>query len=240
MIVGFDARPAFGQATGVGVYLKQLLPELLKKCRQDDQLVAFYSSLKARPKQHDWMSDRHFRLIDRRISVRLLNLIWHNLPMPKVELFCGAMDVFHTLHPVLVPSRAGRQVMTIFDLYFLEHPEWTAKEVRRDYRRRIKDSATRADVIITPSILTKNQVIGLLGINPAKIEVDSSGCRFAVSSGRKASQEWRATGSATLPAQFLFSQRRYTRTPKELSFFDSFLCPGACLRTESANLAGCR
>ena len=45
-----------------------------------------------------------------------------------VERFAGAVDVAHSTHPLLIPSRAaGVKVVTVHDLDFLDHPERTAR-----------------------------------------------------------------------------------------------------------------
>ena len=73
-------------------------------------------------------------VIDRRIPVRLLNLLWHRAQWPSVEAVAGGgFDIAHSAHPLLMPSRRAARVVMVHDLDFLLHPERTQGEIRRDY-----------------------------------------------------------------------------------------------------------
>jgi len=74
-----------------------------------------------------------------------------------------------------MPSRTAAQVVTIHDLYFLDHPDATAREVRRDYPALVADHARRADAIIVISEYTRDQVIARLRLPIEKITVCSPG-----------------------------------------------------------------
>jgi hypothetical protein len=41
--------------------------------------------------------------------------------------------IVHAAHPLLIPSRHAAQIVTIHDLFFLDHPERVRDEIRRDY-----------------------------------------------------------------------------------------------------------
>ena len=72
-------------------------------------------------------------VIDARVPVTFLNLAWHRLEWPSIETFSGEVDVVHSMHPLLMPAQRAAQVVTIHDLYFLDAPENTSAEIRRDY-----------------------------------------------------------------------------------------------------------
>jgi glycosyltransferase involved in cell wall biosynthesis len=111
------------------------------------------------------------RQVDARVPVRMLNLAWHRLGWPPVEMLGGRGDIAWSLHPLLMPSRRAAQVITIYDLFFLENPEQTAREVRRDYAALTADHARRADGIIVCSDYTRDQVVARLGVPTDKITV---------------------------------------------------------------------
>src|SRR5262245_46437576 len=92
--------------------------------------------------------------VDRRIPVKVLNFAWHRLGWPPVERLGGTADVAWSMHPLLMPSRDAARVITIHDLFFLDHPASTAREVRRDYASLAKDHARRADGVIAVSEYT--------------------------------------------------------------------------------------
>ena len=87
----------------------------------------------------------------RRIPVRALNFAWHRLEWPPVDWFSGAVDVAHSAHPLLMPARRALRVVTIHDLDFLDHPERTGAEIRRDYPALTAGHARRADLVVVVS-----------------------------------------------------------------------------------------
>jgi len=76
-----------------------------------------------------------------------------------VETFAGKpFDVTHSMHPLLIPARSAAQVVTIHDFYFLDHPEQTRAEIRRDYAPLARAHARRAHAIVTISHFTANEI----------------------------------------------------------------------------------
>ena len=115
-------------------------------------------------------------VVDRRVPVRLLNLAWHRLGWPHVEeLTSGPVDVTHSSHPLLMPSRSAAQIITIHDLNFLSHPSRTRAEVRRDYPALVREHARRADGIIVPSEFTAREVQRQLGVTHERVAICPAG-----------------------------------------------------------------
>lgn len=163
-----DYRAALRARTGVGEYIRSLVHAYTAAFADD--VLLFSSSWKDRPPP-DLAGELGGRVIDRRIPVRLLNLLWHRAGWPPVEVFTGAVDVAHAAHPLLIPSRRAAQVVTIHDLDFLMHPERTRAEIRRDYPRLAPLHARRADAIITSSRHTQQLIGSRLGVPPERIYV---------------------------------------------------------------------
>jgi glycosyltransferase involved in cell wall biosynthesis len=96
--------------------------------------------------------------------VRALNLAWHRLAWPPIETFLGPVDVVHAAHPLMIPSRSGIRAITVHDLDFLDHPERTRAEIRRDYPALAPEHARRADIVAVNSRYTASQVRERLGV----------------------------------------------------------------------------
>jgi glycosyltransferase involved in cell wall biosynthesis len=161
-----DYRPALRERTGVGEYFHELARAL---AQGPDEIVLFSSSWKDRIDARDIP---RARLVDRRVPVRLLNLAWHRLEWPPVELLgAGPVDIAHSPHPLLLPARDAVQVVTIHDLDFLRHPERTHREVRRDYPALARSHAARADLVVVPSPFVGRDVASTFGIDAARILV---------------------------------------------------------------------
>jgi glycosyltransferase involved in cell wall biosynthesis len=173
MTVGFDLRPALRKPTGVGAYA-MALAERMPMLARSDRFVFFSASLRDRFAGRAWPSNAS--LHDSRIPVRLLNLAWNRLSWPPLDLLCGArLDLVHSPHPLIVPSRVGRHIVTVHDLFFLKRPELTRAEVRRDYAPLVRSHAARADGIISVSQHTASDLMTLLQVPASRITVIPNG-----------------------------------------------------------------
>jgi glycosyltransferase involved in cell wall biosynthesis len=165
-----DYRPALRERTGVGEYFHELARAL---AQGPDEIVLFSSSWKDRIDVRDIPKAC---AVDRRVPVRLLNLAWHRLEWPPVDLLgAGPVDIAHSPHPLLLPARDAAQAVTIHDLDFLRHPERTHREVRRDYPALARAHAARADLVVVPSPFVGRDVASTFGIDTARILVCPAG-----------------------------------------------------------------
>ncbi len=164
-----DYRPALRARTGVGEYIHELARALVASAPRDESLTLFSSSWKDRL-AGDAVPGA--RVVDRRVPVRALNLAWHRLGWPPIEMVAGgAYDVVQSAHPLLIPSSRAARVVTIADLDFLDHPERTHAEIRRDYPRLAAAHARRADAIVTISRATAGDIERRLGVRREKISI---------------------------------------------------------------------
>ena len=162
-----DYRPALRARTGVGEYMHEIIRAYTAEHR-GDQVAAFTSSWRDRPDPRT--AERlGARVIDRHVPVRVLNLLWHRLQWPPVETLAGPVDVVHAAHPLMIPSRRAARVVTVHDLFFLDHPEGTSDEIRRDYPALTTRHAQTAEAIVTPSQYTRGLVIARLGVPSERV-----------------------------------------------------------------------
>jgi glycosyltransferase involved in cell wall biosynthesis len=167
-----DYRPALRERTGVGEYAHELSTALAGLLPATDTLTLFSSSWKDRLAPGVVPS---VPVIDARVPVTLLNLAWHRLAWPPVESFAGDVDVAHSMHPLLMPARRAAQVVTIYDLYFLDRPENTAAEVRRDYAALAGAHGRRADAVVTISEYSASMIRSRLSVPADAIAICAPG-----------------------------------------------------------------
>jgi glycosyltransferase involved in cell wall biosynthesis len=173
LTIGVDYRPALSRATGVGRYFQGLVAGLTRVDRDNDY-VLFSSSWKERARAEP--RPGNFRLVDRRVPVRALNALWHRLEAPSVDWLAGAtLDVAHSPTPLLLPSRRARSVVTVCDLFFLDNPEATTGEIRRDYVRLVRSHVHRADAVVAISETTARDVMSKLDVDPERVHVIRAG-----------------------------------------------------------------
>ena len=167
-----DYRPALRERTGVGEYAHELAAALVRQLRPPDTVTVFSSSWKDRlPADRLPGAD----VVDLRVPVRVLNAAWHRLGWPPVDRFAGPIDIAHSLHPLLMPARRAHQVVTIHDLDFLDHPERTRGEIRRDYAELAPSHAQRAAAIVTVSAFTSAEIQRRLSVPAERIIICSPG-----------------------------------------------------------------
>lgn len=171
MHILFDYRPALRDRTGVGEFAHGLATALQAALGPGDTLTLFSSSWKDRLPSGVVPGARR---LDLRIPVRVLNYLWHRREWPPSEWLAGRVDVAHAQHPLLIPARSAR-VVTIHDLYFLDHPEQTRGEIRRDYGALVLSHARRADVVIVSSTHGRELVSSRLGVDPGRITICPAG-----------------------------------------------------------------
>jgi len=168
-----DYRPALRQRSGVGEYIHRLVTALAAGPGRHDEIVLFSSSLKH---QVDPSALAGLLVANRRVPVRVLNRLWHRLDWPPVEMLVrGPFDVAHSPHPLMLPTRTAARVVTVHDLDFLEHPERTEGEVRRDYPRLAREHVHAADHVVVNSAYTAGEVHQRLGLPRDAITVCRAG-----------------------------------------------------------------
>ena len=172
MRVLIDYRPALRDRTGVGEFVHHLVTALVTTAPDNDvagdplEITVFSASWK------DRLADAkapilpsRVRMVDRQIPVTLLNLAWHRVAWPPVEMLTGGtFEVVHSPHPLLLPTRSAAQVITIHDLDFLEHAGQATHEIKRDYPALVRRHARQADHIVVPSRYTAREVERRLGV----------------------------------------------------------------------------
>jgi glycosyltransferase involved in cell wall biosynthesis len=91
------------------------------------------------------------------------------------------MDLTHSSTPLILPT-AGKAVVTVHDLFYLDHPEMTDEHTRRSLVSRTADSLARADGIIAVSRFTRDDLLEKFPLDPGKITVIHHGTnkRFRV------------------------------------------------------------
>jgi glycosyltransferase involved in cell wall biosynthesis len=150
------------------------LARRLPSLAPEDRFFYFSASLKDRYPPAEWPPN--VRLVDRPIPVQALNYTWNHLGFPALDRLVGApLDLVHSPHPLIVPGRRAKHVVTIHDLFFLKHPEMTVAEIRRDYVPLVKDHVQRADGVICVSEHTAHEAQLLLDVPPDKIAVIPNG-----------------------------------------------------------------
>jgi glycosyltransferase involved in cell wall biosynthesis len=173
MNIALDLRPSLARPTGVGAYALALA-QRLPLAAPDHRFFLFSASLKDRYPIRTWPPNA--TLVDRRLPVRALNLAWNRMEAPALDrLVRAALDLVHSPHPLMIPAKRAKQIVTLHDLFFFKHPELTSAEIRRDYAPLVRDHVRRADGVICVSEYTASEARRLLDVPEEKIAVIPNG-----------------------------------------------------------------
>jgi glycosyltransferase involved in cell wall biosynthesis len=161
MNVCIDVQPAVSQRAGIGRYTKHLVEHLDARIGSDVlDLVYFDFRGRGLPIRASQARSRPVRWCPGRVAQKA----WATIGWPPYDTFAGRADVYHFPNFVLPPLRSGRSVVTVHDMSFLRYPEYADARNQRFLSTRIKDTAARADVIITDSRFSAAEIAEFLPI----------------------------------------------------------------------------
>jgi glycosyltransferase involved in cell wall biosynthesis len=170
MRIGFDIRPFLRQATGVGIYYKNLLFSLAR-IDTHNQYFLFSSSYKDRFHREELPPFSQCEFRDARYPVKLINFLWHKVGWPSLDRFFNTeLDLTHSPIPLLLPTK-GKKIVTVHDLFFMDFPDFVHREERKNFTQKIENSLCRADGILVVSQFVKDQIINRFSLNKDKIKV---------------------------------------------------------------------
>lgn len=98
------------------------------------------------------------------------------------------VDLFHGLNQRLPKRRYDRQVATFHDLFVMT-ADYSTPEFRARFTAQARHAAAEADRIVAVSQYTANQVIELLGVEPARVVVIPHGVRKLPAAARPLARE---------------------------------------------------
>ncbi len=165
MHICLDIQSAIAQRAGVGRYTRMLL-ENLAGLRGTDEVSFFYFDFQRRGAVSCPPGARGRAV--RWLPGRLAQQAWKRLDWPPFDWLAGRADVYHFPNFIIPPLRRGRAVVTMHDVSFLRHPEFTEARNLDYLRARLADTVARADAIITDSAFCAAEMAELLPASRGK------------------------------------------------------------------------
>ena len=155
------------RAAGIHTYLDQLLRHLPPVLPPDWQITALVG--RANPAQYTGVTMARARINTERPLARIA---WEQALQPAQ---LGAYDLYHA--GAFVAPLLNRQatVVTVYDLTFMRYPQRLSRARRLYLRAFTAHTCRRARRILAISHSTKRDLVDLLGIDPAKIDVTPLG-----------------------------------------------------------------
>ena len=191
MRIGFDAKRAAQNATGLGNYSRFVI-RILNNFFPDDEQVLYVPN----PKKTQHLDKVTANGNDNDINgknvtkIRFPQRIWKRLrSLWRVwgitsDLKRARIDIFHGLSnelPLNIRKAKCRSVVTIHDLIFLHYPKYYHWIDRKIYDFKFRRACSNADRVIAVSEFTKREIMKYYGTPEAKIDVVYQGCDPAFS-----------------------------------------------------------
>lgn len=170
MRIGFDAKRAFNNKTGLGNYSRFILNGLLNKLSKDD-IYAFTPKVNA--ECYSEFPESQIVLPCKK------NILWRSFGIVK-ELKNKNIDIYHGLSneiPFGLKKNGIKSVITIHDLIFINFPQFYSIFDRTIYKFKLKYALNNADKIVAISKKTKDDILLFKPkIDPSKIQIVYQDC----------------------------------------------------------------
>lgn len=174
MKIGFDAKRAYKNFTGLGNYSRFILKSLSQNFPKNDYLL--YTPVNSKQKAEITLAcnNQNQTTITPKDfwKLPLMSSIWRSI-YQGVSHNDRQLDIFHGLSneiPV-IKNRGTKYVVTIHDLLFCRYPELFNPIDVKIYKSKMARSCQDADQVIAISHQTKRDLIDYFGIDPEKIKV---------------------------------------------------------------------
>lgn len=178
MRIGYDAKRAFLNSTGLGNYSRWLIKSLAS-FYPDNTYLLYTPKVKANSHYHFLSENDNTRTITPK-SKTLTS--WWRTKSIVYDLQRDGVELYHGLSHEL-PYRIDRSgiasVVTVHDLIFKRFPQYFGRVSRAIYGAKLRYACRVADKIIAVSQRTKDDIVELLNISPKKITVVYQGCDAA-------------------------------------------------------------
>ncbi len=173
MNIGFDAKRAFLNRSGLGNYSRFVIQSLLKYHGKNNYFLFT-------PRRGDLLNgdkESFQTILPKKFFSKLFPSYWRTFGISD-DIRKRGIEVYHGLSGELPHGLTDevKTVVTIHDLIFLRYPEFYKPVDRKIYESKFKYACKNADTIIAISQQTKNDIIEYFGISGDKIKVIYQSC----------------------------------------------------------------
>ncbi len=175
MIIGFDAKRAFFNRSGLGSYSRNLLTSFFRFYPENKYIL--YSP---REKNRIAFSDqgKYILRTPEKAMHKTFPSLWRTKGISR-QIIDDSPDIYHGLSselPVSIKSNKIKTIVTVHDLIYMRYPGLYKAIDRNIYFRKTKHACNNADHIIAISEQTKTDIVNYTGTDPKKISVIYQDC----------------------------------------------------------------
>jgi len=160
--------------TGINWTAQKIIEGLAKTAKQNEYILNYFAIFKFTEKQNYVGS--LLKLGCRSNECRwfhssLYKLLYNFIPIPYSLFFGKKADITHFMNYHVPPGVKGKVVTMVYDMVYKVFPETMNTRTRSMLNLSMKRSCKRADVIVTISQFSKNEIIKYLNVPSEKIVV---------------------------------------------------------------------
>lgn len=181
MKIGFDISQTGNNKAGCGYFAESIIHNILKKDDRNTYLLySTFGNTYCDPKhgKSTYRSQKinGINLLDRLSPEETLEL-WNSSNIDEIKL--GNPDIIHANNFSCPTLNKARVVYTLYDLSFIDYPEFTSEENRYKCFNGVFDAALNADLIIAISEYSRNRFLQIFPHFPQeRTKVIYLGSRF--------------------------------------------------------------
>ena len=177
MNIGFDAKRAYHNGTGLGHYSRTLIRSLAEYFPQDE-----YFLFNPKPSELFKLNGKNIHeVLPSKLLHKTLSSVWRSTWI-KNDLEKLDIDIYHGLSneiPLDIHKTGIKSVVTIHDVIFERFPEQYSKIDVEIYKRKFKYACDHADKVIAISEQTKKDIMEFYKTPEEKITVCYQSCNPA-------------------------------------------------------------
>ncbi len=174
MRIGFDAKRAFNNYSGLGNYSRYIISNI---CRFYPENECFLYTPKI--VDAELFNEPAGTIIGKPGGFwKKSGSLWRTFRLTQ-RLNKDAIDLYHGLSnelPYGIQKSRAKSVITIHDLIFMEHPELYKSINRNIYEKKVRSGTRVASRVIAASEQTKQDIIRFLNVDESRIRVVYQGC----------------------------------------------------------------
>lgn len=177
MKIGYDAKRAFHNRSGLGNFSRDLIRIISSFANKNEYVL--YNPKTAKIKFS--LNENTTEVLPSSIFWKIFSSVWRQKGILK-QIKKDKIDIFHGLSgeiPQGIHKMNIKTAVTIHDLIFMRFPELYNPIDRKIYFKKFKYAADKADVVIAISEETKKDIVHFLNIPPKKVSVIYQGCNKA-------------------------------------------------------------
>ena len=203
MRIGFDAKRAFLNASGLGNYSRNMISYLVKQF-PDNEYFLFTTK---NPDRFDFLEDNTTKTILPQTTFhKTFPSYWRTNLTSELQKY--NLDIFHGLSneiPYNIQKSSVKSVVTIHDLIFLRYPNLYKRFDRKIYEKKFRYACEHADKVIAISEQTKRDIIDFFGTDESKIAVVYQGCNPVFYQKSKQEEQEKIRKKFKLPERYILS-----------------------------------